>query len=78
MEHLNSSSNPTPSRRTLKLKGARARPLDDIKAPLIPQPRDKTQSKAALIWSGRIQERMQADMDKLWVNELLRHRSGRP
>ncbi len=66
MNDSNSSSNPTPSRGTLKLKGAPRKLSDDIRAPLIPQPRDKPNAKPGAHWSDEYKRRMQADMDKLW------------
>ena len=65
MNDSNSSSNPTPPRATLKLKGAPRKPPDDIKAPAVPQPHGKPNVKSGAHWSDEYKRRMQADMDKL-------------
>ena len=65
MNDSNSSSNPTSSRVTLKLKGAARKSSDDIKAPPIPQPHSKPNVKPGAHWSDEYKRRMQADMDKL-------------
>jgi hypothetical protein len=65
MDNSNSSSNPTPSRVTLKLKvGARKAPKESKKTPL-PQPHSKANQKPGAHWSDEYKERMQADMDAL-------------
>jgi hypothetical protein len=64
MNNSNSSSNPTSSRITLKLKvGARKSPREN-KTP-IPQPHSKANVKSGAHWSDEYKERMQADMDAL-------------
>jgi hypothetical protein len=65
MNDSNSSSNPTSSRVTLKLKGAARKSSDDSKAPPIPQPNTKPNVKPGAHWSDEYKRRMQADMDKL-------------
>jgi hypothetical protein len=65
MNDSNPSSNPTPPRVTLKLKGAPRKPSDDIKAPAVPQPHGKPNVKSGAHWSDEYKRRMQADMDKL-------------
>jgi hypothetical protein len=62
---VNSSSNPTPSRSTLKLKGAARKSSDESKAPPLPQPRQKAPAKPGAHWSDEYKRRMQADMDAL-------------
>ena len=65
MNNSNSSSNPTPSRPTLKLKpGARKSP-SEIKTPSPPSPKDNGKLKAGAHWSDEYKQRMQADMDAL-------------
>jgi hypothetical protein len=64
MNDSNSSSNPTSSRVTLKLKGA-ARKSSDNKAAPTPQPQGKSNGKPGAHWSDEYKRRMQADMDKL-------------
>jgi hypothetical protein len=64
MNNSNSSSNPTSSRVTLKLKvGARKSPSERKKP--IPQPHSKANLKPGAHWSDEYKERMQADMDAL-------------
>jgi hypothetical protein len=65
MNDSNSSSNPTSSRVTLKLKGAARKSSDDIKATPVPQPQGKPNVKPGAHWSDEYKRRMQADMDKL-------------
>jgi hypothetical protein len=65
MNDSNSSSNPTSSRVTLKLKGAARKSSDDIKATPVPQPQGKSNGKPGAHWSDEYKRRMQADMDKL-------------
>jgi hypothetical protein len=64
MNDSNSSSKPTTSRVTLKLKGA-ARKSGDMKAPPVPQPQGKPSVKPGAHWSDEYKRRMQEDMDKL-------------
>ena len=63
MNDSNSTSNPTSSRVTLKLKGAARSAPDERKAPPVPPPQSK--SKPGAHWSDEYKERMQADMDAL-------------
>jgi hypothetical protein len=72
MNDSNSSSNPTSSRVTLKLKGAARKPSAERKAPLIPRPQIKPNRpqikpnvKPDAHWSDEYKQRMQADMDAL-------------
>jgi hypothetical protein len=65
MNDSNSSSNPTSSRVTLKLKGAARKSSDDIKATPVSQPQGKSNVKPGAHWSDEYKRRMQADMDKL-------------
>ncbi len=65
MNDSNSSSNPTSSRVTLKLKGAARKSALDNKPPPVPQPQSKPQVKPGAHWSDEYKRRMQADMDKL-------------
>jgi hypothetical protein len=65
MNNSNSSSNPTASRVTLKLKvAARKSPRDSKTSPPLQAP-SKSQGKPGAHWSDEYKERMQADMDKL-------------
>lgn len=65
MDNSNSSSNPTSSRVTLKLKaGARKSPRETKTAPL-PQQKTKANVKPGAHWSDEYKQRMQADMDEL-------------
>jgi len=65
MNHSNSSSNPSSSRVTLKLKaGARKSPRES-KTPPIPRPPSKLDRKQGAEWSDEYKQRMQADMDAL-------------
>jgi hypothetical protein len=65
MNNSDSSSNPTSSRVTLKLKvGARKSPRES-KTPPPPQPQSKGNLKPGAHWSDEYKERMQADMDAL-------------
>ena len=65
MNNSNSSSNPTSSRATLKLKiGARKSPRESKTAPT-PRPQNNTKLKPGAHWSDEYKERMQADMDAL-------------
>jgi hypothetical protein len=65
MNDSNSSSNPTPSRVTLKLKGAARKSSNEGKAPPVAQPRNKAPAKPGAHWSDEYKSRMQADMDAL-------------
>ena len=65
MNNSNSSSNPTSSRATLKLKvGARKSPRES-KTPPLAKPQSKANLKPGAHWSDEYKERMQADMDRL-------------
>jgi hypothetical protein len=68
MSNSNSTSNPTASRVTLKLKGGARKPVTERKTPPLPQAHGKA-SKANLKpgahWSDEYKERMQAEMDAL-------------
>jgi hypothetical protein len=64
MNHSNSSSNPSSSRTTLKLKiGARKSPRESKTSPTPRQ--QNTKLKPGAHWSDEYKERMQADMDAL-------------
>jgi hypothetical protein len=66
MNNSNSSSNPTSSRVTLKLKVGARKPVEkaiEIKTPP-PKPRSNS-PKPGAHWSDEYKERMQADMDAL-------------
>jgi hypothetical protein len=65
MNDSNSSSNPTSSRVTLKLKGAARKSSNEGKAPPLAQPRNKAAAKPGAHWSDEYKSRMQADMDAL-------------
>lgn len=59
------STNPTPSRATLKLKiGARKSPRES-KTPAVSQPQNHSKAKPGAHWSDEYKQRMQADMDAL-------------
>jgi hypothetical protein len=65
MNNSNSSSNPSSSRVTLKLKvGARKSPRENKTLPP-PRPQGKANLKPGAQWSDEYKERMQADMDAL-------------
>jgi hypothetical protein len=65
MDKSNSSSSPTSSRVTLKLKaGARKSPRESKTPPLAPS-HGKSHLKPGAHWSDEYKERMQADMDAL-------------
>jgi hypothetical protein len=65
MNNSNSSSNPTSSRATLKLKvGTQKSPRESEASP-IPQPHSKPNLKPGAHWSDEYKKRMQADMDEL-------------
>jgi len=65
MNDSNTSSNPTPPRVTLKLKGAARKSSTEGKAPPAAQPRNQAQVKPGARWSDEYKSRMQADMDAL-------------
>ena len=66
MSNSNSTSNPTASRVTLKLKGgARKKPVTERKTPAPPQAHSKADLKPGAHWSDEYKERMQAEMDAL-------------
>jgi hypothetical protein len=65
MTNSNSSSTPTSSRVTLKLKGPARKSSAESKAPPIARPRIKPNLKPGAHWSDEYKERMQADMDRL-------------
>ena len=67
MNNSNSSSNPTSSRVTLKLKVAARKAARESKTPPLPQPHSKANLnlKPGAHWSDEYKERMQADMDAL-------------
>lgn len=65
MNNSNSSSNPTSSRVTLKLKVGARKSARESKTPPIPQPQSKANLKPGAHWSDEYKERMQADMDAL-------------
>ncbi|HEY3653822.1 MAG TPA: hypothetical protein VGL34_02445 [Steroidobacteraceae bacterium] len=65
MNASNSSSNPTSSRVTLKLKGAARKTSNEGKAPPVTQPRNQAKVKPGARWSDEYKSRMQADMDAL-------------
>jgi hypothetical protein len=65
MNNSNSSSNPTSSRVTLKLKGAARKSADESKPAPIPPTPSKPNLKPGAHWSDEYKRRMQADMDKL-------------
>jgi hypothetical protein len=65
MNHSNSSSNPSSSRTTLKLKiGARKSPRESKTSPT-PRLQNNSKLKPGAHWSDEYKERMQADMDAL-------------
>ncbi|HMD28903.1 MAG TPA: hypothetical protein VKH13_10070 [Steroidobacteraceae bacterium] len=66
MNHSNSSSNPSSSRTTLKLKiGARKSPRESKTSPTPPRLQNNSKLKPGAQWSDEYKERMQADMDAL-------------
>jgi hypothetical protein len=65
MNISNSSSNPTSSRVTLKLKVGARKSSRESKTPPPPQPQSKANLKPGAHWSDEYKERMQADMDAL-------------
>ena len=65
MSNSNSSSNPTASRVTLKLKGGARKPVAERKTPPLPQAQSKANLKPGAHWSDEYKERMQAEMDAL-------------
>jgi len=67
MNHSNSSSNPSSSRTTLKLKiGARKSPRESKTSPT-PRQQNNSKFKPGAHWSDEYKERMQADMDALML-----------
>jgi hypothetical protein len=65
MDNSNSSDS-TPPRMTLKLKGGARKPAEEIKAPpAAPKPQSKAGQKPGAHWSDEYKQRMQADMDAL-------------
>jgi hypothetical protein len=65
MNNSNSTSDPTSTRVTLKLKpGVRMTPRE-IKSPQMPGPRSTGKLKPGAHWSDESKERMQADMNAL-------------
>ena len=65
MNNSNSSSNPTSSRVTLKLKVAARKSARESKTPPLPKPHSKANLKPGAHWSDEYRERLQADMDAL-------------
>jgi hypothetical protein len=65
MNHSNSSSNPTSSRVTLKLKVGARESARESKTLSLSQPHSKANLKPGAHWSDEYKERMQADMDAL-------------
>jgi hypothetical protein len=65
MDNSNSSSNPTSSRTTLKLKAGVKKSPRESKTPPIPRPQNTGKLKPGAHWSDEYKERMQADMDAL-------------
>jgi hypothetical protein len=65
MNDSNSSSTPTSSRITLKLKGAARKASDKSNAGPKPLPHNKPNVKPGGHWSDEYKKRMQADMDEL-------------
>ena len=65
MNNSNSSSKPTSSRVTLKLKVGARKAASESKSSHLPQPQSKANLKPGAHWSDEYKERMQADMDAL-------------
>jgi hypothetical protein len=65
MTNSNSSSNPSTSRITLKLKVGARKSMDQSKSLPTPQLHKKSNSKPGAHWSDEYKQRMQADMDNL-------------
>ena len=65
MNNSSSSSNPTPSRATLKLKVAARKSARESKTPPVAQAHSKANGKPGAHWTDEYKERMQADMDRL-------------
>ena len=64
MNDSNSSSNPTSSRATLKLKVGARKSARESKAAPLPQTHGKAHGKPDAHWSDEYKERMQADMNR--------------
>jgi hypothetical protein len=64
MNNSNSPSNPTPSRVTLKLKGAARKSPRESKTPPLLQAPGKSQGKPGAQWSDEYKSRMQSDMKR--------------
>jgi hypothetical protein len=64
MSNSNSSSNPTSSRVTLKLKVAARKSARECKTPPLPLAHSKANGKPGAHWSDEYKERMQTDMDR--------------
>jgi hypothetical protein len=65
MDNSSSSSNPTSSRATLKLKAGVKKSPRESKTPPSPRPQNTSKLKPGAHWSDEYKERMQADMDAL-------------
>ena len=65
MNNSNSSSSPTSSRATLKLKPSARKSPRESKTPPTLRPKDHRKLKPGAHWSDEYKERMQADMDAL-------------
>jgi hypothetical protein len=60
-----STSDPPPSRLTLKLKTAPRKPAEPTSNQPIARPQSKASQKPGAQWSDEYKQRMQADMDAL-------------
>ncbi len=65
MNNSNVTSNPTPSRVTLKLKVGARKVTQETKTPTPTRPQTNSKFKLGAHWSDEYKERMQADMDAL-------------
>ncbi len=65
MNNSNSSSDSSPPRMTLKLKGPGRKPPEKVEAPVITPPPGNPHGKPGAQWSDEYKRRMQADMDEL-------------
>jgi hypothetical protein len=65
MSDSNSSSNPTTTRVTLKLKAGARKARPERKPEPVERPHHNSKSKPGAHWSDEYKERMQADMDAL-------------
>jgi hypothetical protein len=65
MNNSNTSSNPTSSRVTLKLKVAARKSARESKTTPPPQAHSKANGKPGAHWSDEYKERMQTDMGRL-------------